>query len=189
VEDDTNYEEGHLNLGLILAQQNRKSDAENEFEKAVALAPKDPATLTTVGKAEVKMGKVAEGTGFLRKVVDVAPDAANLFQMTVELQPRNAMAWYLLGQSLEKMSETSKALTAWRKAIEIDPKLAQALISLARALQSTDQAVSEKLMARYLAVQKERRILDRADTLANNGIRARLAFSDPADEGSNCRVR
>ena len=268
VEDDTNYKEGHLNLGLILAQQNRKSDAEKELEKAVALAPKDPATLTTIGKAEVKMGKVAEGIGFLRQVADLVPHmaaphldlalalsssynlptalveaseavrlapqsavahfyrgrvlfdlgrgkeaqpefetacrldakmpepryflaliekqdgdyqrAANLFQATVELQPRNAMAWYMLGQSLEKLSETSKALTAWRKAIEVDSKFAQALISLARALQSTDQAESENLMARYLAVQKERRILDRADTLANNGIEAASAHDWPA---------
>lgn len=268
VEDDANYREGHLNLGLILAQQNRKAEAEKEFEKAVALAPKDPAALTMVGKAEVKMGKVAEGIGFLRQVADLVPDlaaahldlalalstsynlpgalveaseavrlapqsavthfyrgrvlfdlgrskealpefetacrldakmpepryflaliekqdgnyqrAADLFQATVELQPRNAMAWYLLGQSFEKMSETAKALTAWRRAIEVDPKFAQALISLARTLQSTDQAESEKLMVRYLAVQKERRILDRADTLANNSIEAASAHDWPA---------
>ena len=90
------------------------------------------------------------------------------------------MAWYLLGQSFEKMSESSKALIAWRKAIEVDPKFAQALISLARALQPTDQAESETLMARYLSVQKERRILDRADTLANNGIEAASAHDWPA---------
>jgi tetratricopeptide (TPR) repeat protein len=89
------------------------------------------------------------------------------------------MAWYMLGQSLELESETAKALAAWRKAIEIDPKFSQALFSLAHALRSTDQAESEKLMARYVAVQKERRILDRADTLANNGIEAASAHDWP----------
>ena len=39
IEDDPKYKEGYLNLGLILAQQNRKSDAEQELDKAVALAP------------------------------------------------------------------------------------------------------------------------------------------------------
>ena len=34
-------------------------------------------------------------------------------------------------------------------------------------------------MARYIAVQKERRILDRADTLANNGIEAASAHDWP----------
>ena len=89
------------------------------------------------------------------------------------------MAWYMLGQSLEQESETAKALAAWRKAIAIDPKFSQALFSLARALRSTDQAESEQLMARYIAVQKERRILDRADTLANNGIEAASAHDWP----------
>ncbi len=89
------------------------------------------------------------------------------------------MAWYLLGQSLEQTSETAKALAAWRKAIAIDPKFSQALISLASALRSTDQVESEQLMARYKAVQKERRILDRADTLANNGVEAASANDWP----------
>ena len=57
IEDDPKYKEGHLNLGLILAQQNRKSDAEEELDKAVALSPNDPATLSTVGKAKMQMGK------------------------------------------------------------------------------------------------------------------------------------
>ena len=268
LEDDPSSKEGHLNLGLILAQQNRRSDAEKEFGKAIALAPKDLVTLSTVGKAELKMRRVSEGTGFLRQVVDLVPDraaahldfalaladgynlqaalsetteavrlapqsavahfyrgrvlydlggsrearpefeaacrldskmpepryflaliekqdgndarAADLLQTTVALQPGNAMAWYMLGQSLEKISRAPEALNAWRKAIEVDPNFTQALISLARALQSSDQSESEKLMARYVSVQKERRILDRADTLANNGIEAASAHDWPA---------
>ena len=67
LEDDPNYKEGHLNLGLILAQQNRKSDAEKELDKAVALAPKDPATLSAAGKAKLQMGKVSEGIALLQQ--------------------------------------------------------------------------------------------------------------------------
>jgi tetratricopeptide (TPR) repeat protein len=259
--------EGHLNLGLILAQQDRKSEAEKELDEAVALAPQDPATLSTAGKAKVQMGDVSEGIALLQKVVDLAPDlaaahldlalaladsddlsaalvesneavrlapqsgvahfyrgrvlydlgrtsqtqpefetacrlapqlpepryflalidkqagkyelAADLLEETVKLQPGNLMAWYRLGQSLEQESETAKALVAWRKAIAIDPKFSQALFSLARALRSTDQAESERLMARYVAVQKERSILDRADTLANNGVEAASAHDWP----------
>jgi tetratricopeptide (TPR) repeat protein len=89
------------------------------------------------------------------------------------------MAWYMLGLTLDQESETQKALVAWRKAIEIDPKFSQALFSLARALRSTNQAESKQLMARYIAVQKERSILDRADTLANNGIQAASAHDWP----------
>jgi tetratricopeptide (TPR) repeat protein len=68
---------------------------------------------------------------------------------------------------------------AWRNAIAVDPNFTQALFSLARALQSTDQAESEQFMTRYNFVQKERRILDRADSLANNGIEAESAHDWP----------
>ncbi|HEV2322805.1 MAG TPA: tetratricopeptide repeat protein [Terracidiphilus sp.] len=267
LEDNPNDIEDHLNLGLILVQQNRKADAERELQKAAALGPKDPATLSTIGKAEMKMGENMTGITYLRRVVDLAPDlaaahldlalaladsynlpaaleqtteavrlapqsgvahfyrgrvlydmgrssearpefetasrlnsrmpepryflaliekqngnyklAASLLEETVQRQPGNATAWYMLGQSLEKQSDTAGALGAWRKAIEIDPKFSQALISLARALRSTDQAESDQLMARYVAVQKERRILDTADTLANNGIEAASAHDWP----------
>jgi tetratricopeptide (TPR) repeat protein len=97
----------------------------------------------------------------------------------VKLEPSNVMAWYMLGQTLEQESEPAKAQAAWRNAIAIDPNFTQALFSLARALRSTDQAESEQLMARYNAVQKERSILDRADTLANNGIEAASAHDWP----------
>ncbi|HKR26254.1 MAG TPA: tetratricopeptide repeat protein [Acidobacteriaceae bacterium] len=267
LEDNPNYVEGHLDLALVLVQQNRKADAERELEKAAALAPRDSATLSTVGKAEMKMGENTKGVEFLRRVVELAPDlaaahldlalaladsynlpaaleqateavrlapqsgvahfyrgrvlydmgrgseaqpefetacrlnsqmpepryflaliekqngnykaAATLLEETVQRQPGNAMAWYMLGQSLEKESDTAKAVAAWRKAIEIDPKFSQALISLARVLRSTDAAESDRLMARYTAVQRERQILDRADTLANNGIEAASAHDWP----------
>jgi tetratricopeptide (TPR) repeat protein len=267
LEDDPNYREGHLNLGLILAQQSRPSDAEQELNHAVALAPRDPGTLSTAGKALAQMGKLTEGIALLRRVVALAPDlaaahldltlaladsynlpgalvetneavrlapqsgfahlnrgrvlfdlgrnaeakpefetayrlisqtpepryflaliekqagnfqrAASLLEEAVQLQPRNVMAWYLLGQSLENESETTKAIAAWRQAIAIDPNFSQALYSLARALRSTDAAESERMMARYAAVQKERRILDRAGTLANNGAVAASAYDWP----------
>ena len=267
IEDDPKYKDGHLRLGLILAQQNRKPDAEKELDKAVALAPQDPVTLSTAGKAKVQMGMWSEGIPLLRKVVDLAPDlaaahldlalaladgynlsaaleqtgeavrlapqsavahfyrgrilfdlgrtadaqsefetscglgpqmsepryflalidkhegkyalAASLFEEAVKLQPQNVMAWYMLGQSFEQGSETAKAIAAWRQAITIDPDFGQALFSLARALQSIDRAESEQLMARYIAVEKKQSIMDRADTLANNGVEAASAHDWP----------
>jgi tetratricopeptide (TPR) repeat protein len=103
------------------------------------------------------------------------PQAAGLLEETVKLQPRNVMAWYLLGQCLEQQSETEKAIAAWRQAIAIDPNFSQALFALAHALRSTDRPESDKFMARYVEIQKQRRILDSAGTLANNGVVAASA--------------
>jgi tetratricopeptide (TPR) repeat protein len=85
----------------------------------------------------------------------------------------------MLGECLEHESEIDKALAAWRKAIAIDPKYSQALFSLARALRSTNRVESDQVMERYTAVQKEHRIMDRADTLANNGVEAASAHDWP----------
>jgi tetratricopeptide (TPR) repeat protein len=89
------------------------------------------------------------------------------------------MAWYLLGQCLEQQSETAKAVAAWRQAIAIDPNFSQALFALAHALRSTDSTESEKFMARYAEIQKQRRILDNAGTLANNGVVSASAHDWP----------
>ena len=155
----------HFYRGRILYDLGRSADAQPEFEAACQLAPQMPEPRYFLALIERQQGKPQL--------------AASLFQETVQLQPGNVMAWYMLGQSLEQESETAKAVAAWRKAVEIDPKFSQALFSLAHTLRSTDQAESEQFMARYLAVQKERRILDRADSLANSGIEAESAHDWP----------
>jgi tetratricopeptide (TPR) repeat protein len=155
----------HFYRGRILYDLGRNEEAQPEFETACRLNARMPEPRYFLALIDKREGKYEL--------------AASLLNETVKLQPTNVMAWYMLGQSLDQESETAKALAAWRKAIEIDPKFSQALFSLAQALRSTDQAESERLMARYIAVQKERRILDRADTLANNGVEAASAHDWP----------
>jgi tetratricopeptide (TPR) repeat protein len=155
----------HFYRGRILYDLGRTAQAQPEFEAACRLNP-----------------QLAEPRYFLALIDShegKSQLAVSLFQETVKLQPRNVMAWYMLGQSLQQQSDTAKAIAAWRQAIAVDPKFSQALFSLARALRPTNPAESEQLMARYLAVQKERSILDRADTLANNGIEAESAHDWP----------
>jgi tetratricopeptide (TPR) repeat protein len=155
----------HFYRGRVLYDLGRSTEAQSEFEAACRLEPQMPEPRYFLALIDKQQGK---------------PElAATLFEETVKLQPTNAMAWYMLGQSFEQQSERDKAVAAWRKAIEIDPKFTQALFSLAHALRSTDEAESEKFMARYVAVQKERRVLDRADALANSGIEAESAHDWP----------
>ncbi len=155
----------HFYRGRVLYDLNRASEAQSDFETACRLAPQMPEPRYFLALIDKQQGKPQL--------------AASLFEETVKLQPRNAMAWYMLGQSLEQQSDTAKALAAWRNAIAIDPNFTQALFSLAQTLRSTDQAESERFMERYNSVQKERRILDRADSLANNGIEAESAHDWP----------
>jgi tetratricopeptide (TPR) repeat protein len=155
----------HFYRGRILFDLGRVDEAQPEFETACRLDAQMPQPRYFLALIDKQQGKYAL--------------AAGLFEQTVKLQPGNAMAWYELGLSLEQDSQTAQALSAWRKAIAIDPKFSQALFSLARALQPTDPLESEQLMARYVAIQKERSIVDRADTLANDGIQAATAHDWP----------
>ncbi len=156
----------HFYRGRVLYDMGRPTQAQPEFETACRLDQQMPESRYFLGLIEKNQGKFSLAVSF--------------FEETVKLQPGNAMAWYMLGESFQQESETGKALAAWRQAIAIDPKFSQALFSLARALRSADQAQSEQLMTRYISVQKERRILDRADTLANNGVEAASAHDWPA---------
>lgn len=155
----------HLNRGELLFHLGRNAEAQPEFEAAYRLIPQVPESRYFLALIEKHAGNHQR--------------AASLLEEVVHLQPRNVMAWYLLGQSLEREGETTKAIAAWRQAVAIDPKFSQALFSLARALRSTDAAEAEQLMARFTAVQKERRILDRVDTLANNAAAASSAHDWP----------
>lgn len=194
-----NLAAAHLDLALALANGYDLSAALEQTSEAVHLAPQSAVAHFYRGRILYDLGRPAEARTEFETSTRLGPQmpepryflalinkhdgnyavAASLFEETVKLQPGNVMAWYELGQSYEQQSERDKALAAWRKAIEIDPKFSQALIGLARALRSTDRAESDQLMARYAAVQKERSILDRADSLANNGIEAAAAHDWP----------
>jgi tetratricopeptide (TPR) repeat protein len=151
----------HFYRGRVLYDMGRTTEAQPEFEAAYRLVPQMPEPRYFLALIDKQEGKL--------------PLAAGLLEETVKLQPRNVMAWYLLGQCLEQQSETEKAIAAWRQAIALDPNFSQALFGVARALRSSDRAESDQFMARYVEIQKQRRILDNAGTLANDGVVAASA--------------
>jgi tetratricopeptide (TPR) repeat protein len=155
----------HFYRGRVLYDLGRTTEAQPDFETASQLVPRMPEPRYFLALVDKQGGKF--------------PQAAALLEETVKLQPGNVMAWYLLGQCLEQQSETEKAVAAWQQAIAIDPNFSQALFALAHALRPTDRPESDKFMARYAEIQKQRRILDSAGTLANNGVVAASAHDWP----------
>lgn len=155
----------HFYRGRILYDLGRNQEAVSEFETASKLDPHIPGPRYFLALSDMEEGKDERATSLLNE--------------TVKLQPNNARAWYVLGQSYEHQSNTAQAIAAWRRAIAIDPRFSQALFSLARALRTTDRARAKQLMARYAAIQHERRVLDRVDMLANHGLEAASAHRWP----------
>ena len=189
----------HLDLALALADSYDLPGALSETAQAVQLAPRSAVAHFNHGRVLFDLGRNAEARPDFEVACQLAPDMAEphyflallekqagddkgaipLLQTVVKLQPRNNVAWYLLGQSLEHESQTREAIAAWKEAIAIDPDYTQALWSLSRALRPLDAAEADRLMNRFAAIQKQRRIVDRAETLANDAAASAQAQQWP----------
>jgi tetratricopeptide (TPR) repeat protein len=190
----------HLDLAFALADTYDLPGALSETGQAVQLAPQSALAYFNHGRILFDLGRSAEAkpdfetarrldpgmpeAHYFLALLDVqaGDDKAAIppLQTVVKLQPRNKVAWYLLGQSLEHESRTGEAIAAWKEAVAIDADYTQALWSLSRALRPVDAAEAERLMTQFAAVQKERRILDRAETLANDAVASAQAHQLPA---------
>jgi tetratricopeptide (TPR) repeat protein len=120
VADDPNTEQGHLNLGLILAKQQKFTEAEGEVDRAMKLAPKDPAALAAAGRVKARLGKSVEGVALLRKAVTLAPQSA-----VMHLD---------LGMVLAESYDLTGALTESGKAVRLAPGSAFAHLNRGRVL-------------------------------------------------------
>jgi tetratricopeptide (TPR) repeat protein len=143
LEDDPQYKEGHLNLGLILAQQDKLAAAGQELEKAAALGAEDPNTLSTVGKAEARMGRMTDGIAHLRKVVSLRPDlaAAHLdlalaladsyslpealdeTAAAVRLAPQSGVVHFYRGRVLYDLGRSAEAQPEFETAVQLVPQM------------------------------------------------------------------
>jgi len=119
VEDDPNYGQGHLTLGLILAKDQMFAEAEAETDQAVKLNPKDATALAAAGKVKVRLGKSVEGIALLRKAVALAPASP-----AVHLD---------LGMVLAENFDLAGALTETGEAVRFAPGSAVATSTAASA--------------------------------------------------------
>ena len=107
--------------------------------------------------------------------------AVQALQKSAELDPENPDTLFVLGQELLHDGDRAGAVAQWRKVIEINPEHGEALYNLSRQLAQSDPDESKRLQARFEALQAQKQIMDRAQTLGNFALgirrRARLATS------------
>jgi tetratricopeptide (TPR) repeat protein len=109
------------------------------------------------------------------KQMDNAARSAEILQQVIALEPSHTDAHYLLGQDLAKLGRESDAIAQWKKAVDLNPEHAEALYNLSRRLSQTDPAEALRYQARFVELQRKRRITERADTLGNFALAAASA--------------
>jgi protein O-GlcNAc transferase len=163
LKDDTAT--AHLHLGLVLNAE-QKPGAEEEWAKAYALAPGDPAIAIEAGTAIANAGNDAKALPMLehaveldRKSIDAryqlalvlqrldrVKDAIELLRQVVEAEPNNSDALTNLGMALAQVHDATDGIPFLKRATALNPKNATAHQDLAAAyiqVNQVDDAVGE----------------------------------------------
>src|SRR5580692_7277953 len=101
-----------LQRGIALAQKGDLKQAEEAFEQAVTLHPRDARALTALGQVQEQLGE--------------SPESIEIFRKVIELDPRSADAHENLGIALGDRSDLAAALKESSIAIRLAPGSASA---------------------------------------------------------------
>ena len=162
---DPNSASAHYNKGRVLLDLRRYPEAKPELQTAVHLDPQD-------AEAWYLLGLIEKAAGNPKAAVDVLRKSA-------QLDPSNTDALFILGQELLHAGDRAGAIAEWRRVIQLNPEHGEALYNLSRQLAQTDPEESKRMQARFEALQAEKQIMDRAQTLGNFALAAAAAHDLP----------
>ena len=137
-------------LGMLLSSMGRPDDAETEFNKAIALDPKNPVIKLELARKYVKRSSVRDN---LEK-------ATELTQQALTVDSQNDSAWMLLGQCYAEKKAFAKAVNCLEHAVDLEPGNGPAYLELGRLYaQLGNSAKSQEAMQlyqRYVAFEQEK---------------------------------
>src|SRR6267154_1899628 len=76
-ENNPQYGQAFVNLGLILASESRFSEAEQALQNAVRIEPDNKTALTARAMVLTRMGRQSEAVPYFRKLVDLNTKSAD----------------------------------------------------------------------------------------------------------------
>lgn len=141
VEADSKDFQAWTELGNVHLLQNKYSEAENEFLRAIDLHPNFFLALLNLGRAEIAQQKFDVAIEVLGRAVKLRPDSAD--------------ANYFLGESYLQMKKGSLAVPYLNQALRLDPKN-MAEVHLRLALLYDHAGMKDKAAAEYEAFLKQR---------------------------------
>jgi Flp pilus assembly protein TadD len=138
-------------LGLAYLEENRLPEAEEEFEKLIRLAPKEPSGHANLGLVYLRLGRYPDALRVIDRAVDLAPDdpdirllqatalrltgradeARRVLESTVKANPTHLKTLYALAELARSSGERRQYLT---RLVEIAPANVAARVAFAEAL-------------------------------------------------------
>jgi Tfp pilus assembly protein PilF len=148
----------HINLGVALERQNRRSEALIQYQEALRIAPDSVHAHNNLGNFLDEMGKPDEALAQYQEALRLKPDAPvvhdNLGTLLVELgkfdealtqyaeaarlNPTDPRPYYLMGKAQLKRGDSAMAITRFHDALRLDPNDFQTLTYMARVLASDE---------------------------------------------------
>jgi tetratricopeptide (TPR) repeat protein len=165
-----------LQRGIALAEEGDFKKAEEAFEQAVTLHPRDARALTALGQVQEQLGELPESIETFRKVIELDPRspeahenlgialgdrtdlAAALKESSIatRLAPNSANAHFLRGRLLSDLGLHEEARGEFRKTLDISPENSQALYHWA-ALEGDEgnTMIRANLLKRYVRLRPD----------------------------------
>jgi protein O-mannosyl-transferase len=129
----------HVNLGRLLAQQDKLNEAEAHYQKAIALNPEEDTAHYNYGNLLARAGQFENAIVQYRQALQIAPEKAQTHSN--------------LGFALNKLHRTDEAIGEYLRAIYYQPDSAEAYYNLGNALSS-----EHKMDAAIAAYQRALRL-------------------------------
>jgi tetratricopeptide (TPR) repeat protein len=117
--------------------------------------------------------------GLIHKTAGNAKEAVQVLEKSADLDPKNADTHFVLGQELLHAGDHAGAVAEWQKVIQLNPEHGEALYNLSRQLVQSDPEAAKRMQARFEALQAEKQIMDRAQTLGNFALASAAAHDLP----------
>jgi Tfp pilus assembly protein PilF len=149
----------------VLLDLQRHQEAKPDLEAATALDPRST-------ESWYLLGLIARQSGDTEAAIQ-------RFSQAVALKPDYADALYMLGRELLRKGDSAAAAEQWRKAIEIQPDYGEALYNLARLLAKSNPKDAASFQARFDNLQRQKHVMDRAQTLGNFALASADAHDWP----------
>ena len=131
---DAGIFEARMNLGVLLEQTDDFAGADNQFQKAAALQPQDPAPRLYRDRLQRRVAETAR-----RKKLDVAlahfnrkayADAVVLFEELAASEADNVEYLYMVGKCQLELKEYPKSIATLKRALQAKPDHVDALSAI-----------------------------------------------------------